>query len=110
MVSDNTEPAPGQQRKEPTMKHLRRTITVVAGLALSLIGLAAAAPAAFAMRIHEPPDDTGSSTLVYPVAHAGTPGWQIALIALGAAVVAMAVVTVIVLRVRRRPTLHPATH
>jgi hypothetical protein len=109
MVSDNNEPAPGQQRKEQAMTHVRRTITVLAGLALSLIGLAAGAPAAFAMRIHEPPDDTGNSTLVYPVTHGGTPGWQIALIALAAAVVAAAVVTVIVLRVRRRPTLHPAT-
>jgi hypothetical protein len=110
MVSDNTEPAPGQHRKEQIMKHLRRTITVVAGLALSLIGLAAGAPAAFAMRVHEPPDDTGGSTLVYHVTQGGTPGWQITLIALGAAVIAAAVVTVIVLRVRRRATLHPATH
>ena len=91
------------------MKHLRRTITVVAGLALSLIGLAAAAPAAFAMRLVEPNDARGSSTPVYPVTHAGTPGWQITLIALAAVAVAAAVVIVIVRRVRRRPTLHPAT-
>jgi hypothetical protein len=110
MVSDNTEPTPGQYRKEPAMKHLRRTITVVASLALSLIGLAVAAPAAFAMRLVEPNDSSGTSSPVYPVAHAGTPAWQIALIALGAVVVAAAVVTIIVRRIRRRPTLQPATH
>jgi hypothetical protein len=91
------------------MNHLRRTVTVIAGLALSLIGLAVAAPAAFAVR-PVAPGDAGSSTAAYPVTHAGTPGWEIALIALGAAVVAAAVVAVIVRRVRRRPTLNPATH
>lgn len=86
------------------MKRIRRTAAVLAGLACAWLGLAVAAPAAFAMRIPPPggigqfpapagPGAVPSSaavTVTRTVVVAGMPGWQIALIAAGAAVFAAA--------------------
>jgi hypothetical protein len=89
------------------MHSLRRTATIVAALTASLLGLVAAAPSAFAMRLA--PNDDSNPTTVATVTHAGMAGWQIALIALGAALAA-SVATIIVLRLRPRPAVHAASH
>jgi hypothetical protein len=90
------------------MNHLRRTATIIVGLAASVLGLVAATPSAFAMRLVTT-DDSGNPTTVSTITHAGMTGWAIALIALGAALAA-SVTTIIVLRRRPRPTVHPASH
>jgi hypothetical protein len=77
------------------MNQLRRIFAVVAALAGGILALASATAApAFAMRV-PPPGERGSGTgppvLVTPVhviAGGGMPGWQITLIAVGAALVA----------------------
>jgi hypothetical protein len=67
---------------------LGRAAAIVVG---SMLALTAASPAAFAML--EPPPGGGGSPVenVPPVVHTvtvgGTPGWQIALLAVGAAIV-----------------------
>jgi hypothetical protein len=72
---------------------IRRLATAVAGLALTWLGLAVAAPAAFA--VTEPAPDGGSAggpaisgIVTRTVVVGGMPGWQIALIAVGAALAA----------------------
>jgi len=84
------------------IRHIRRSAAVLAGLACAWLGLAAAAPAAFA-RIIPPPAGMGSipasaglgtvpppATVTRIVVLGGMPGWQIALIAIGAALFAAA--------------------
>jgi hypothetical protein len=72
---------------------VRRLSGILAGLAATLLAAATVAPAAFA----EPmPPVGGGDVVVAPspppiVVTGGMPGWQIALIALGAAVLAAAV-------------------
>jgi hypothetical protein len=67
---------------------LGRAAAIVLG---GLLALTAASPAAFAMR--EPPPGGGGTTVentppvVHTVTVGGTPGWQIALLAIGAALV-----------------------
>jgi hypothetical protein len=74
---------------------IRRLTGILAGLAATLLAAATAAPAAFAVPV--PPVGGGGDVIVAPppppqiVVAGGMPGWQIALIALGAAVVAAAV-------------------
>ena len=77
-----------------------RTVTVtVAGLGCAWLGLAAVAPAAFAQTAMVPvPADAGGGGVPGPAAPiitrvvvaGGMPGWQIALIAIGAALFAAA--------------------
>jgi hypothetical protein len=67
----------------------RRSLAVLAGLTGSLLALAGAAPA-FA-RVLPPPDGfdgSGAPAPVQVIVQGGMPGWQIALIALGAALIA----------------------
>ena len=86
------------------IRHIRRSLALLAGLACAWLGLAAAAPAAFA-RIIPPPGGMGSVpasaglstvpssaavTVTRIVVVGGMPGWQIALIAVGAALFAAA--------------------
>jgi hypothetical protein len=68
---------------------IRRSLVVLAGLTGSLLALAGAAPA-FAMILPPPGGSDGSSAPapVQVIVQGGMPGWQIALIALGAALVA----------------------
>ena len=85
------------------ISRIRRTLAVIVG---ALLVSAVAAPAAFAMP--EPPpggSDGSSAPPVQVITVGGMPGWQIALIALGAALLA-AVVTVLLDRARaaRRAT------
>ena len=65
---------------------IRRSLVVLAGLTGALLALAGAAPA-FAVTL-PPPGGSDSSTAHAPVqviTVGGMPGWQIALIAVGAA-------------------------
>ena len=97
------------------IRHLRRLAGVLAGLACTWLGLAVAAPAAFAMRypipasggnVTPPPEPPGWNkhpplpVQIHTVVVGGMPGWQIALIAAGAALLA-AVVAVLLDRARR---------
>jgi len=74
----------------------RRFAAVLAGLGAALL-LLTAAPAAFAMRVPPPGGSTVSSplpqtrTVTHAVVVGGMPGWQIALIAVGAALLAATV-------------------
>jgi len=73
---------------------VRRLSGLLAGQAATLLAVAAAAPAAFAEPV---PPVGGGDVVVAPsappqiIVAGGMPGWQIALIALGAAVLAAAV-------------------
>ena len=86
------------------IRHLRRMAGVLAGLASAWLGLAMAAPAAFAVT-HPTPGPAGYVTpgapgypvpqpgpalpaQVHAVVVGGMPGWQITLIAMGAALFA----------------------
>jgi hypothetical protein len=82
------------------MNRVRRIATVIAGLVASIIGVIAAAPAAFAMLA---PDPGGSGQYEPPVTitHPGVTAWQVGLVALAAAVAA-AVITAVVLKTRAR--------
>jgi hypothetical protein len=93
------------------IRHIRRLTAALAGLACAWLGIALAAPAAFAAtgRIQPPGGESGLGVLPGPLAAhihrpvgeapaqipvhtvvvaAGMPGWQIALIAVGAALFA----------------------
>jgi hypothetical protein len=72
-------------------RRIRRTVTALGWLALTWLGLAVAAPAAFA--VNEPAPDGGSagdSVVTVTRTVGGMLGWQIALIAVGAALTAAA--------------------
>jgi hypothetical protein len=96
------------------IRHIRRLIEVLAALAGALLGLGALTPAAFAGPITLPPHhgDGGPAAgtgPVHTVIVGGMPGWQIALIAVGAAVLAAAVaVPADRARAARRQALSPA--
>ena len=77
------------------IRHIRHVAGVLAGLAGALLALAAAAPAAFASG--QPPLPPGWNkhpalpVQVHTVVVGGMPGWQITLIAVGAALLAATV-------------------
>jgi hypothetical protein len=77
------------------MNHIRRTAVALAGLTAAVLASAIAAPAAFAMQVPPPGGELGGQSVTpAPIAqvHAGgMPGWQIVLIAVGAALVAATV-------------------
>jgi hypothetical protein len=72
---------------------ISRLACALAGLATALLATVAAGPAALAGPIPPAPgrDATGPPPPVHTVIIGGTPGWQIALIAVAAAAVAAAV-------------------
>src|SRR5262245_28171055 len=118
------------------IRYLRRVAGVLAGLACAWLGLAVAAPAAFAAgppipgpagyitppaeppsirekppplppgHVHQPVHQAPAQAPVHTVVVGGMPGWQIALIAAGAALLA-AIAAVIVYRAwtARRKTI-----
>jgi hypothetical protein len=121
------------ESKETVMnriRHIRRITAALAGLACAWVGIAIAAPAAFAdvgrvqppgggpagravlpaplaAHIHQPAPQAPGQVPVHTVLVGGMPGWQIALIAIGAALFAA---TAAVLLDRARTTRrHPAT-
>lgn len=96
------------------IRRIRRVATALAGLAVTWLGLAVAAPAAFAETATFPADGgpvgPGVSTVTRTVVVGGMPGWQIALIAVGAALIA-ASLAVLADRARaahRKTVLSPA--
>ena len=86
------------------IRNVRRVAGVLAGLACAWLGLAMAAPTAFAVThpspgpagyltpgapgFPVPPPGPPSAVQVHTVVVGGMPGWQIALIAIGAALLA----------------------
>jgi hypothetical protein len=76
-----------------SLRPVRRLASALAALTAALLAATAAAPAAFALPV--PPVGGGDGTVPQPpvqtVVTGGMPGWQIALIAVAAAVVAAAV-------------------
>ena len=101
------------------IRYIRRLASVLAGLAGVLLASAAAVPAAFAgtdlipdpggyvgdPSIGTPPGAPVPATAVHVVNTGGMPGWQITLIAIGAALLAA---TVAVLLDRARATRRDA--
>jgi hypothetical protein len=99
------------------MNHIRRIAAAVAGLAAALVACTAAAPAAFAMQVPPPGELGGHPVQQAPTAPAhthtivtgGMPGWQIVLIAAGAALFAATVAVLLDrARVARRNTIPAA--
>jgi hypothetical protein len=92
------------------IKYWHRLAIVLTGLAVSLAGLAGltvlAGAASAATGMLPPPDNSGGTVAAAPtVVAGGMPGWQIALIAVGAALTA-AVIAVLADRAwRGRPRL-----
>jgi hypothetical protein len=89
-------------QKEIVMNRIRRFAGVLVGLAGTMLAFGAAAPAAFAREVPTPGGiGTGSAPppVIHTVVVGGMPGWQIALIAAGAA---LAAATAAVLFVRAR--------
>jgi hypothetical protein len=86
------------------MNRIRRILAALAGIALAL----AAAPAAYAELPPHGGGPAGPHTTVRVIATGGMPGWQIALIAVGAAAVA-AVVAVLAERAWAARRTHPTT-
>jgi hypothetical protein len=74
------------------MNRIHRCLGVVAALGGTLLSLAVAAPAAFAAPVTFPPPDPQTAPAQEAVTHTvvvgGMPGWQIILIAAGAALAA----------------------
>jgi len=90
------------------MKHLRRIFAAVATLAGAVLALTTA-PAAFAHPL--PPSDcctSGTAAGVTLITGGGMPGWQITLIAAGAALAGAAVAVLLNRALTARKT-HPAT-
>jgi len=82
---------------------IRRLAAAVAGLGTAVLATVVAAPAAFAVRVPPPGGTAGSPPVVVQtrtVIEGGMPGWQIALIAVGAA---LAAAVLVVLAYRARP-------
>jgi hypothetical protein len=78
------------------IRRIRRSVTVLAGLACAWLGLAVTAPSAFARIIPPPGGPVGPTPapavpdVTRTVVVGGMPGWQITLIAAGVAILAAA--------------------
>src|SRR5512140_745559 len=101
------------------MRHIRRLVGILTGLAATVAAAIAVAPSAFAMEL--PPPGPLSRFEPQPVSNLkhppvpvqthtavaiGMPGWQLALIALGAAIAAAALAVLLAraFATRRHPT------
>jgi hypothetical protein len=95
------------------MKHIRRYAAILTGLFGALVVFGAAPAFAMIPGAGGGPDGAASPAIPPAVVHTvvvgGTPGWQIALIAIGSALVAAAAAILADrARTRRRPTVSPA--
>lgn len=81
---------------------MRRLIVSLSTLVATVVTMATAAPAAFAMRV----DPAGGSSATVQSTHSGLATWEIALITV-AATMAVVVVTAFVSGLRRRHSLRP---
>jgi hypothetical protein len=81
------------------MNRIRRITVMLAGLSAAVLALAAAAPAALATQAPPDPGPPGVAPAIQTVVTGGMPGWQITLIAAGAALLA-AVLAVLLDRAR----------
>ena len=90
---------------------LTRVRWCVIGLMATAMTFLASVPAAHAMNVPPPGEDSGApaSVVIHPAAVGGMAGWQIVLIALGSAVLASAL-TLLAVRVARRATPVQPTH
>jgi hypothetical protein len=88
------------------MKHVRYNTAVIVAIVVSALGFFAAPTAAFAMVLRPSVDSGPVASPV--VASSGMAGWEITLIAVGAALFAAAV-TGVIQRVRFSATLTSAT-
>jgi hypothetical protein len=94
------------------VNHVRRITIVAAGLLNCVLALLTIAPAAYAVRL--PPDGSGpgptpdAAALPTAATSTGLPTWEAIVIAIAAAVLASAL-TFVVLRIRFRSRLSPAT-
>jgi hypothetical protein len=99
-----------------TIRHIVRHTTRLAIAAAALIAGIVAAPAALASPAPPPGlGDPGPATSVPPAVHTvtvgGTPGWQIALFMVAAAVIAAAIAVLVDrVRIARRRELAPSAH
>ncbi|HEY3957518.1 MAG TPA: hypothetical protein VGM53_29475 [Streptosporangiaceae bacterium] len=85
------------------MHRIRRSAVVLAGLAIALLALGAAAPAALASLPRDPIRTAvvqAPPAQMHTVVTGGMPGWQITLIAIGAALFAAAAAAVLADRAR----------
>jgi hypothetical protein len=78
--------------KSSILRRFRHGAIAIAGLVVSLVAIAAAAPEAFAMRVL--PAD-GSGNTVTTAGNSGTPGWEIVLIVIGAVMLVSLLVGVV---------------
>jgi len=102
--------------------HIGRLARILAGLAAALVAAVAAAPAALAQQypqpghlsrigpVFPPPHHTVVPANTHAAVAGGMAGWQIALIAVGAAILAAAVAVLFerARAARRQPTTTPA--
>jgi hypothetical protein len=90
------------------MSHLRRSII---GLVATAMALLVDAPAALAIRVPPPGENSGAPppVVVHPAAAGGMPGWQIVLIAAGSALLASAL-TLLAVRMARHATQAQPSH
>jgi hypothetical protein len=85
----------GYTMSKSPIRKVRRFAAAVVGVLASLAAVCAAAPAAFAMPL-SPVDQSGTGSTV--ASHNGTPGWEIALIAVGAVMLICLFVAVVLHR------------
>jgi hypothetical protein len=85
--------------KSPISSKARHSTAAVVGFLAGLAAICAAAPAAFARPL-PPPDESGTAARV--AGHSGTPGWEIALIAIGAV---MLICLLVAVMLRRRSSV-----
>jgi hypothetical protein len=89
------------------MHRLRRSAIVITGLFVSVAALLVAAPEAFAERLDDPSGASGPAASTTLVTHTGMASWEIIVIAVGVAVVAVTL-TWVAFRARTRMSLRPA--
>jgi hypothetical protein len=87
------------------MHRIRTASAVLAGMLIAATALVTTAPAAFAVRIEMPDGAPATSTL--PVTHHGMGTWELAAIALAAAMALAAAATVVSKWAGRRFALKP---